>query len=428
MKKSDLKHKFCLAGTTLIVLTAMTPFVHATDNFPTEANDSSTTEDGYNTLISKQVAYDDIIASVVNGMRDNSSSKKDWRTYWNTFSTISDSEEKFVPFTDFSDTDSVDSEENSMFFGEDVYSVSDIEDILKDSEGWYEFDDKESISSQELVLEDWEVDASSEFSWRDVLSPCVSSNDLNLNSDSNIIENKEKRIDNTPSGKNKQLQENKNRINKSQGLQNVKKNHTFSGFQRDILMNNTKNIAVLMNKQSQITGKFGSNLSHQMLSPERPYSQNISVTNVSNVSKDMITVYCLYNIKSQHYLYTTDKNEWMQLPRLSKDWVNTTLRFKQYRQGTKGSQGVYRLYNSTSRKHLYTTDVNEVQMLVTSEKWKNEGVAFYSPEIGWMEFYRFLNIKSGGHILTSSRREFESLIKKQREWKYEGIAWRSVEE
>lgn len=145
-------------------------------------------------------------------------------------------------------------------------------------------------------------------------------------------------------------------------------------------------------------------------------------------TQKIVNVYRLYNKKSMQHLYTADVNEYNSLPKLSKDWVREGVNFKEYKTGTSSTQTIYRIYNPKSGEHLNTKDTNEIKVL-KSQGWKTEGVAFYAPKTGGKAIYRLFNPKAGigAHFVTGDANEKNVLTKAPKEWKYEGVAWRSVQ-
>ena len=61
--------------------------------------------------------------------------------------------------------------------------------------------------------------------------------------------------------------------------------------------------------------------------------------------------------------------------------------------------------------------------------WRSEGVAFYAPKTGGKPVYRLFNPNAGlgAHFVTKDAYEKNVLTHAPKEWKYEGVAWRSVE-
>ncbi|MFK4935511.1 hypothetical protein [Lactococcus garvieae] len=138
-------------------------------------------------------------------------------------------------------------------------------------------------------------------------------------------------------------------------------------------------------------------------------------------------VYRLYNKVSMEHLYTADRYEYDNLPKLSKDWKREGINFQSYNTNQANTKAVNRVYNPRSGEHLFTTDSNEVKVLTTQYGWKNEGVAWHSPKSG-KEVYRLFNPKAGlgAHFVTADANERNVLTTKPNEWKYEGIAWYAI--
>lgn len=143
--------------------------------------------------------------------------------------------------------------------------------------------------------------------------------------------------------------------------------------------------------------------------------------------QEAVNVYRLYNKKSKEHLYTSDSYEYKHLPEMSKDWVREGVNFKEYKKSDSTTVAVYRVYNPKSGEHVNTTDMNEVKVLKT-KGWKSEGISFYAPKTGGKPVYRLYNPKAGigAHHMTADTYEKSVLTKAPNEWKYEGIAWRSV--
>lgn len=143
--------------------------------------------------------------------------------------------------------------------------------------------------------------------------------------------------------------------------------------------------------------------------------------------QEVVNVYRLYNKKTQEHLYTADKYEYEKLPTIAKDWVREGVNFKGYKASSSTTVAVRRVYNPKSGEHLTTTDANEVKVL-KSKGWKDEGISFYAPKTGGNPIYRLFNAKAGlgAHFVTADAYEKKVLTTAPKEWKYEGIAWRSV--
>lgn len=89
-------------------------------------------------------------------------------------------------------------------------------------------------------------------------------------------------------------------------------------------------------------------------------------------------------------------------------------------------QPVYRLYNRVSKAHLYTTDANEKAVLSAQKDWTYEGLAWKS---SWQDqsqgqpVYRLYNHALGKHLYTKDQNEVTVLG--GRDWKNEGISYYS---
>lgn len=90
----------------------------------------------------------------------------------------------------------------------------------------------------------------------------------------------------------------------------------------------------------------------------------------------------------------------------------------------KGGADVYRLYNPNNGDHMYTTSTSERNSLV-SIGWKNEGVAWRSPDTG-LVVYRMYNPNNGEHMFTISFNEASSM--QAAGWIYEGVTFASARE
>ncbi|EKF50636.1 hypothetical protein [Lactococcus garvieae] len=137
-------------------------------------------------------------------------------------------------------------------------------------------------------------------------------------------------------------------------------------------------------------------------------------------------VYRLYNKVSMEHLYTADKYEYDNLPKLSKDWKREGINFQSYNTNQANTKAVNRVYNPRSGEHIYTQDTNEVRVLTSRYGWRSEGVAFYSPKTSSKPVYRVFNPGAGlgAHFVTGDGYEKNSLV--SRGWKYEGIAWYAI--
>lgn len=146
----------------------------------------------------------------------------------------------------------------------------------------------------------------------------------------------------------------------------------------------------------------------------------------NSVAASQVNVYRLYNQKSMEHLYTASKNEYDQLPKLSKDWKREGVNFQSYNVKQTNTKAVNRVYNPRSGEHIYTQDNYEVKILTSQAGWRSEGVAFYTPKTSSKPVYRLFNVGAGlgAHFVTADSFEKKSLV--SRGWKYEGIAWYNI--
>ncbi|GBG97166.1 cellulase family glycosylhydrolase [Lactococcus termiticola] len=146
--------------------------------------------------------------------------------------------------------------------------------------------------------------------------------------------------------------------------------------------------------------------------PSKPVAVKPAGANEQNI-------YRLYNKQSQAHLYTSDAQEYANLPKQDKNWQQEGLAWK----APKSGAAVYRVYNAKSGEHIYTNSNYELSSLV-KQGWKSEGIAFHSATAKTGKaVYRLYNPKAGigGHFNTMSSYESQSLQKQG--WAYEGIAW-----
>jgi N-acetylmuramoyl-L-alanine amidase len=128
-------------------------------------------------------------------------------------------------------------------------------------------------------------------------------------------------------------------------------------------------------------------------------------------------VYRLYNPNSGDHHYTMDSNEYSTLGSIG--WKQEGVAWISPDSST---TPVYRLYNPNSGDHHYTMDVHEYQTLGTIG-WKQEGVAWYSDDAHGVTVYRLFNPNEtvGTHHYTMDSNEYATL--KILGWKQEGVAW-----
>lgn len=144
----------------------------------------------------------------------------------------------------------------------------------------------------------------------------------------------------------------------------------------------------------------------------------------SNVfAQSTADVLCLFNLQTEDYLFTTDRNEYNQLVR-SIWWQD----IHQGRWTTSMDQGipVYRLYCMVNHKHLYTSDMNEINYLLSTGGWsmdQNWQPMFYS--YGQWPVFRLYNPEHQAHFLTVSTWDYNSYFPKYG-WNQEGIKFYAV--
>ncbi len=81
---------------------------------------------------------------------------------------------------------------------------------------------------------------------------------------------------------------------------------------------------------------------------------------------------------------------------------------------------IYRLYNKKSGEHLWTAGKNEYNVLAKQYGWTQEGVAWYAPESG-KGVFRLYNPKTGDHHYTSDTNEAKVLTTRHG-WRYDNNA------
>ena len=82
---------------------------------------------------------------------------------------------------------------------------------------------------------------------------------------------------------------------------------------------------------------------------------------------------------------------------------------------------MYRLYNKWSTEHLFTSSKSEYDKLV-KKGWTGEGVAWLAPTSG-DPVYRLYNKWSGDHHYTTSKSEYDKCVRNG--WKGENVAFYS---
>lgn len=118
---------------------------------------------------------------------------------------------------------------------------------------------------------------------------------------------------------------------------------------------------------------------------------------------------------------------YVQLPAVSDDAVlnGSSVEYKQWVDGQNATVQVWRLYNRWSGEHLFTTSKDEYDGLVKIG-WNGENVAWVSPSTSNTPVYRMYNPWSGDHFYTSNKDEYDSLQKIG--WRKEGTAFYSVDD
>ncbi|HEM5230452.1 TPA: hypothetical protein U1354_002138 [Streptococcus suis] len=118
------------------------------------------------------------------------------------------------------------------------------------------------------------------------------------------------------------------------------------------------------------------------------------------------------------HLWTSDTNE-VNVLTTSRGWKNEGVAWVSPDKG----ETVTRLYNPVLKKHLYTKDQNEVKVLTSQHGYRNEGQVFKSG--GTTPIYRLYNPKLSpvaSHHYTTDKNEYDTLAAKHG-WKKEGVAF-----
>lgn len=127
----------------------------------------------------------------------------------------------------------------------------------------------------------------------------------------------------------------------------------------------------------------------------------------------------LLSISSGEHLFTTNGAEVANL--LRNGWKSEDIKGKSV--GEETGDPVYRVYNSVTKEHLYTMSLKEKNYLVTNQKWKYEGIQFFSG--GKTALTRLYNPNAkelyNCHLLTSDENEIKTLTAKG--WINEGLTW-----
>lgn len=148
------------------------------------------------------------------------------------------------------------------------------------------------------------------------------------------------------------------------------------------------------------------------------YNEFEAIYTVTVEESKLMPVYRLYNRGTAEHLYTLDFNEATVLSR-DHGWINEGIGWYSSEVG----EPVFRLYNPILASHLYTTDNNEVDVLTTSFGWRkdNNGLAvFFSG--GDIPIYRVYNKDLRGmHHLTTDENEYNVLP--EYGWRQEGISF-----
>lgn len=146
------------------------------------------------------------------------------------------------------------------------------------------------------------------------------------------------------------------------------------------------------------------------VTPNSPQFTNVEILYTPKKdSREVVNVYRLYNKVSMQHLYTADQTEYKTLPKLSKDWVQEGVNFKEYKNADATTTPIYRIYTPKSGEHLLTSDSNEVKVL-SANGWKKEGTAFHTLKTGGNEIHRLFNPKAGigAHMVTGDTNEKKS--------------------
>lgn len=141
------------------------------------------------------------------------------------------------------------------------------------------------------------------------------------------------------------------------------------------------------------------------------------IANYYGLSQIEGAVYRLYNPNSGDHHYTMDSNEYSTLGGIG--WKQEGVAWIS---PESSSTPVYRLYNPNSGDHHYTVDSNEYATL-PRHGWRKEGVAWYSDDAHGVTVYRLFNpnVTVGTHHYTKDSNEYATL--KALGWKQEGVAW-----
>lgn len=127
-----------------------------------------------------------------------------------------------------------------------------------------------------------------------------------------------------------------------------------------------------------------------------------------NIQKDGSDVFRLYNPNNGMHMFTTSIPERQGL--ISKGWKDEGVAWKSPDTG----DVVYRMYNPNDGQHMFTTSFNEAANLQKAG-WKYEGSNFASGRSG-VPVYRLYNPNNGYHMFTTSENERDALL---------GVGWRN---
>ena len=159
-------------------------------------------------------------------------------------------------------------------------------------------------------------------------------------------------------------------------------------------------------------------------------NNNNSDNNTTTTTRQV--VFRLYNESTSEHLFTTDANEYAQLP--SFGWKQEGACWYSPQSSAKG---VYRVYNDglgaqAKMSHHYTTDYNEVKELVEVHGWSwdnNGNPLFYSAEDGsgtqltsTLPVYRLYNDALSAHHYTYDKTE-NDVLTGGNGWNSEGIGF-----
>jgi len=102
----------------------------------------------------------------------------------------------------------------------------------------------------------------------------------------------------------------------------------------------------------------------------------------------------------------------VQLPAVADDAVlkGSSVEYKQWVDGQNATVQVYRLYNRWSGEQLFTTSKSEYDGLIKIG-WNGENVAWVSPSTSKTPVYHMYNPYSGAHFYMSNKSEYDSLEK-----------------